>query len=61
MLASLSVRVELVKGKGEELIPLYPVKVGEFGKTYPITFVDLMNLIRTRQGFVQRRLEYKPQ
>jgi hypothetical protein len=60
-MAPLNVRVKFEKGKGEELVPLYDTSVGAFGKVYPVTFVDVLNLIRSRCGFEQKRLEHKPQ
>lgn len=49
--------VELFNGKDEE--EFIEVGVGKFGKLYPLKFKDLMNLIRSRQGCPQKRLEFK--
>jgi hypothetical protein len=38
----------------------FEVKVGTHGRVYPLSFSDLMNLIRHRCGHEQKKLEYKP-
>jgi hypothetical protein len=58
-LAGLNTKVMFVRGEGENLVPLYYTHVGKMGKIYPITFNDLMNLVRARCGHVQLRLEHK--
>lgn len=56
-LAPLNVEVWFASGVLEER---YDVNVGKLGKVYPLSFVDLLALIRARCGHQQARLEYKP-
>lgn len=50
--------VELYNGKDDE--EHLEVKVGPKGKLYNLKMVDVINLIKARQGSEQKRLEYKP-
>ena len=44
---------------GDECDATYETKVGPYGRTYDLSFIDLMNLIRNRCGFERKRLEFK--
>jgi hypothetical protein len=65
-------RVEFRRAEGSGVAPLnvlayndknernmYETKVGQNGKTFDLTFNDLMNLIRARCGHEQKRLDFK--
>lgn len=50
--------VELFNGKDDE--EHLETKVGPNGKPYNLKIIDVLNLIKARQGFEQKRLEHKP-
>jgi hypothetical protein len=56
-LAPLNVLVVNVGGEPEET---YEVNIGLYGRKYDLSFIGLINLIRNRCGYEQKRLEYKP-
>jgi hypothetical protein len=38
---------------------VFDVNIGAHGRVYPLSFFDLMNLIKSRQGAEIKRLEYR--
>jgi hypothetical protein len=38
----------------------FDTRIGKNGLVYPLNFINVLNLIQSRQGCVKKRLEYRP-